>query len=128
MLNRALPIRDLWLLSETLSAVLESKAPLPAALVALTNDSPSARMRQVLQHVARDMEDGQALTDALKTQRMAFPPVGTGLFQVPLDLCARVMVDTVKQRLGKDCGLEEVVFVALDPREYAPFEAVLEKV
>jgi O-acetyl-ADP-ribose deacetylase (regulator of RNase III) len=56
-------------------------------------------------------------------KRLAFPPIGTGLYQVPLDLCARVMVDTVAEHLANSSTLEEVLFVALDTREYAPFEA-----
>ena len=58
--------------------------------------------------------------------KLAFPPVGTGLYQVPLDLCARVMVDTVVEHLGGNTGLEEVLFVALDNREFAPFQEKLE--
>jgi O-acetyl-ADP-ribose deacetylase (regulator of RNase III) len=55
--------------------------------------------------------------------QLAFPPVGTGLYQVPLDLCARVMVDTVEEHLKRGGGLNEVLFVALDTREFKPFEA-----
>ncbi len=55
--------------------------------------------------------------------QLAFPPVGTGFYQVPLDLCAKVMVDTVEQHLKGDTNLKEVLFVALDNREYKPFEA-----
>ena len=57
---------------------------------------------------------------------LAFPPVGTGLYQVPLDLCARVMVDTVEAHLKGDTGLKEVLFVALDTREFTPFQSKLE--
>ena len=35
-------------------------------------------------------------------KRLAFPPIGTGLYQVPLDLCARVMVDTITEHLQQD--------------------------
>ena len=54
--------------------------------------------------------------------QLAFPPIGTGLYQVPLDLCARVMVDTVAEHLAGETSLEEVLFVALDTREHEPFE------
>lgn len=59
-------------------------------------------------------------------KQLAFPPVGTGLYQVPLDLCARVMVDTVEEHLKQETSLSEVLFVALDPREYEPFKAKFE--
>ena len=58
--------------------------------------------------------------------RLAFPPVGTGLYQVPLDLCARVMVDTVEEHLKGNTGLKEVLFAALDTREFTPFQSRLE--
>ena len=57
---------------------------------------------------------------------MAFPPVGTGLYQVPVDLCARVMVETVAEYLDGGNGLEEVLFVTMDDREYKPFASQLE--
>ena len=57
---------------------------------------------------------------------LAFPPVGTGLYQVPLDLCARVMVDTVEEHLKGNTGLKEVVFVVVDKREFGPFNSKLE--
>jgi len=56
-------------------------------------------------------------------RQLAFPPVGTGLYQVPLDLCAQVMVDTAEEHLKRGGGLNEVLFVALDTRELKPFEA-----
>ena len=57
---------------------------------------------------------------------LAFPPVGTGLYQVPLDLCALVMVDAVEAHLKGSTGLKEVSFVALDTREFTPFQSKLE--
>jgi O-acetyl-ADP-ribose deacetylase (regulator of RNase III) len=58
---------------------------------------------------------------------LALPPIGTGMYQVPLDLCAKVMVDTVAEHLrnGKT-SLEVVSFVALDSREYKPLRAKIE--
>ena len=61
-----------------------------------------------------------------RVSKVAFPPVGTGLYQVPLDLCARVMVGAVEEHLSGETGLAEVLFVALDAREYKPFEAIIE--
>lgn len=60
-------------------------------------------------------------------KRLAFPPMGTGLYQVPVDLCARVMVETVAGYLANSTNLEEVVFVMMDEREYGPFAKELEK-
>lgn len=58
--------------------------------------------------------------------QLAFPPVGTGLYQVPLDLCAQVMMDTVEEHLKGDGNVAEVLFVALDTREFEPLQAKIE--
>ena len=60
-------------------------------------------------------------------KRLAFPPIGTGLYQVPLDLCSRVMVDTIAEHLTNGSTLDEVLIVAPDPREFAPFKAKFEE-
>jgi O-acetyl-ADP-ribose deacetylase (regulator of RNase III) len=59
--------------------------------------------------------------------QLAFPPIGTGLYQVPMDLCARVMIDTVASHLQGETTLNEVLFVTPDTREYGPFKAQVEE-
>ena len=59
--------------------------------------------------------------------QLAFPPIGTGLYQVPLDLCARVLTETISRHLSNSSRLREVVLVALDSREEAPLAAALTK-
>lgn len=56
-------------------------------------------------------------------KQVAFPPIGTGMYQVPMDLCANVMVDTISSHLANGSVLEEVLIVLQDPREITPFEA-----
>ncbi len=58
---------------------------------------------------------------------LAFPPIGTGLYQVPMDLCARVMVETIEKHLANGAAIDEVLIVARDPREFGPFKAQIEK-
>ena len=60
-------------------------------------------------------------------KRLALPPIGTGLYQVPMDLCVRVMVDTIKDHLNNNTTLEEVVLVTMDEREYGPFKKKIEE-
>ncbi len=57
---------------------------------------------------------------------LAFPPIGSGLYQVPLDLSARVIVDALTRHLGGDGSVREVLLVALDEREHRAFAAALE--
>ena len=42
-----------------------------------------------------------------------------------MDLCARVMVDTVAEHLSHETSLQEVLFVTMDEREFAPFEKTM---
>ena len=60
-------------------------------------------------------------------EQLAFPPVGTGLYQVDQKLCARVLNEEVSKHLKGKSKLKEVIFVALDTREYKPFEAELKR-
>jgi O-acetyl-ADP-ribose deacetylase (regulator of RNase III) len=72
---------------------------------------------------------GSALARAEEkgVKTLAFSPIGTGLYQVPLDLCARVMVETISKHLANGASVQEVLIVARDPREYGPFQAQIEK-
>jgi O-acetyl-ADP-ribose deacetylase (regulator of RNase III) len=67
------------------------------------------------------------LADEKGLARIALPPMGTGMYQVPMDLCARVMVDTVTEHLANGSTLEEVLIVVQDTREYVPFEAKMQE-
>jgi O-acetyl-ADP-ribose deacetylase (regulator of RNase III) len=67
------------------------------------------------------------LADENGIATLAFPPMGTGIYQVPVDLCARVMVDTVVEHLAGETGLREVLFVVPDSRERGAFEARIQE-
>jgi O-acetyl-ADP-ribose deacetylase len=76
--------------------------------------------------LARSVESALKKAEEKGLDAVAFPPIGTGLYQVPPDLCASVLLDTVKGYLGGKTRLKEVLFVAVDSREYKPFAAALE--
>ena len=56
-----------------------------------------------------------------KIKRVAFPPMGAGFYGVPLELCAKVCLGTVKKHLESGSDLAEVIFCLRDSREYKPF-------
>ena len=60
--------------------------------------------------------------DELELESLAFPPMGTGFYGVPLDVCARVMLGEIEGYLRGETHLKEVVMVALDSREYFPLK------
>lgn len=57
--------------------------------------------------------------------QLAFPPIGTGFYQVDLGLCSKVLMDTITNHLEGNTTLKEVLFVALDSREYKPFQTLM---
>jgi O-acetyl-ADP-ribose deacetylase (regulator of RNase III) len=62
-----------------------------------------------------------------KLQKIAFPAMGTGFYGIPLDLCARVTLETVKNFFAEANHLKEIVFCLRDSREYRSFEEYLQK-
>jgi O-acetyl-ADP-ribose deacetylase (regulator of RNase III) len=75
------------------------------------------------------VEAALRLADEQKIKRIAFPPLGTGMYFFPLDKCARIMTATVKEYLEKNAsGIEEVLFCMLDSREQGPFAKELENI
>jgi O-acetyl-ADP-ribose deacetylase (regulator of RNase III) len=78
------------------------------------------KLRQTIQSaLARAEEKG--------VKRLAFSPMGTGLYQVPLDLCSRVMVETITDHLANGSTIQEVLIAAPDNREFDPFKAQIEE-
>ncbi len=59
-------------------------------------------------------------------EHVAFPPMGTGFYGVPLELCSRVMLDTIRDYLRGETSLREIMICAIDRREFDAFEGKLE--
>jgi putative ATPase len=60
-----------------------------------------------------------------QVKRIALPAMGAGFYAVPLDLCARVMIEAINGYLEGETQIEEVVLSVVDRREYNPFAAQL---
>lgn len=67
------------------------------------------------------------LADEKGIESVAFPPLSTGFYGVPLTTCADILLETIKEYLNGDTKLKEVIVCLLDNREFAPFKAKLEK-
>jgi len=72
------------------------------------------KLRDTIANVLRKAEEN-------KIRSLAFPAMGAGFYGVPLEVCAEVMVSTVKQHLNRETCLQEVIICLRDSREYAPF-------
>jgi len=62
--------------------------------------------------------------NGLKT--VAFPPMGAGFYGVPLALCARVMIETIRSAAATGTPLEEIVICTVDGREFLAFQDQVE--
>jgi O-acetyl-ADP-ribose deacetylase (regulator of RNase III) len=67
------------------------------------------------------------LADQKGIKQIAFPAMGTGFYGIPLDRSAEVCLDTAKEYLRNKTGIDEIVFCAIDSREFAPFKIKLDK-
>jgi O-acetyl-ADP-ribose deacetylase (regulator of RNase III) len=105
-------------------AVLTQAGILKASHIIHTN-GPKFKEPDEEGKLRRSITSVLRLADENGLRRLAIPPIGTGLYQVPMDLCARVTVDTVTEHLRNGSSLEEVLIVVRDTREFSPFEAKL---
>lgn len=79
------------------------------------------KLRDTMLAALRCAEEG-------KIETMAFPPMGTGFYGIPLGLCAKVMFETLKAHLNNgQSSVQEVNICLMDSREFPPFESQLEK-
>lgn len=63
-----------------------------------------------------------ALGDRESLETIALPPLGVGFYGVPLDLCARVMVEALTSHLSGSTRLKEIIICVIDQREYLAFK------
>jgi len=64
--------------------------------------------------------------DKAGAKTVAFPPMGSGFYGVPLDLSADVMLDSIKAYAQEHNTLEEVIICVIDYRDYVPFKKKME--
>jgi O-acetyl-ADP-ribose deacetylase (regulator of RNase III) len=55
-------------------------------------------------------------------KKIAFPAMGAGFYGVPLPDSAKITLDTIREYLGNETRLEEVVVCLMDNRQYKPFQ------
>jgi len=60
-------------------------------------------------------------------ERIAFPPMGSGFYGVPIDASAEMTIDTIADYLKSGSEIKEVVICGNDNREYRSLEAKMKK-
>jgi O-acetyl-ADP-ribose deacetylase (regulator of RNase III) len=53
---------------------------------------------------------------------IAFPPMGSGFYGIPLDSCAGIMLDEFSNHLAHDTSIKELVICTNDKREFKAFQ------
>jgi O-acetyl-ADP-ribose deacetylase (regulator of RNase III) len=68
-----------------------------------------------------------AIADKQGFKTIAFPSISTGVYGYPIELAARVAVDTAAEVIQKSSKLEEVIFCCFSPSDLAVYESLLPK-
>ena len=58
-------------------------------------------------------------------EHVAFPAMGAGYYGIANDLCARVMLDVLKDYLEGETGIKELTICVLDSPQYQSFQTRL---
>lgn len=68
-----------------------------------------------------------SLTIAAKheVKSIAFPSISTGVYGYPIELAARIAVETVSDVIRKPSTIEEVLFCCFSPSDLAVYESLL---
>ena len=86
---------------------------------------PSFQEADIPDKLHRTVINTLGKADEKDIKQIAFPPLGTGFYGIPLDLCARVMIKAFKEYLANGSSLEEIIIVVMDNREFNPFAEVM---
>ncbi len=83
---------------------------------------PKFHEPQVEAKLHKCMQSALAVADKAGLKTLAFPPMGTGFYGVPLELSAKVMLEAIRQFLERPTSLTEVTICVLDDREFRAFQ------
>jgi O-acetyl-ADP-ribose deacetylase len=99
---------------------LAARHVIHAASMQLGGQTTAAHLRTSVSHSLRI-----AAERGLKT--IAFPAVGTGIAEFPLDECATIMLQEAAQHLKGETSLEKIYFVLFDDRACEIFKRALNR-
>lgn len=57
-------------------------------------------------------------------KRIAFPPMGSGFYGIPLATCSRIMMEELSHYLKNDSSFDQIMICVLDNREYSAFHNI----
>ena len=74
------------------------------------------------------MQSALQQANAAQLKTIAFPPMGSGFYGVPLDLTVKVMLEVIQRFLETRTSIEEVILCVIDDREFKAFRPQLEAI
>lgn len=108
-------------------AVVTGAGKLPARHI-IHACGPKFQEREIETKLPRAVLSALLAADQRQLKRIAFPPMGAGFYGVPLDLCARTMLDVILAFAPGSPSLQEITICVSDRREFAVFEREMGKV
>jgi O-acetyl-ADP-ribose deacetylase (regulator of RNase III) len=101
-------------------AVITDAGDLKAEFIIHAN-GPKFQEENLEDKLRTTMKNSLELASSKGIKNIAFPPMGTGFYGIPLEMCAAVMIDTIREHLEGDTSIENLVICVGDDREYRPF-------
>lgn len=88
-------------------------------------DGPKFQEENMEGKLKATIENALKCADEKGAESIALPPMGAGFYGVPLDISAKITVNTVAEYLNNGAKLKNVVICAMDNREYKPVHEAL---
>jgi O-acetyl-ADP-ribose deacetylase (regulator of RNase III) len=83
---------------------------------------PRFQEEEMEQKLENTMQSALQAANDKGIAKIAFPPMGSGFYGVPLNTCATIMLGAIKNHVSKGSSLKEIVICVLDNREYRVFQ------
>jgi O-acetyl-ADP-ribose deacetylase (regulator of RNase III) len=109
---------------ETGAAVITGAGRLKAEYI-IHAVGPRFREPDIEAKLRKTVLSALACAEEKELKRIAFPALGAGYYGIPPVVTARVTVDTIREYLAKDTGIEEIVICVFDTPQFDAFQAVL---
>lgn len=106
---------------ETGEAVITSAGELKSDYI-IHAAGPRFQEDETEQKLEKTMQRALRVANDKGIVKIAFPPMGAGFYGIPLDVCARIMLQSIRKHLADGSSLKEIVICVLDEREYKAFQ------
>jgi O-acetyl-ADP-ribose deacetylase (regulator of RNase III) len=106
---------------ETTEAVISAAGEMKAKFI-VHAVGPRFQEEDLEKKLAATIQNTLKAADEKGVRNIAFPAMGAGFYGVPLDVSARVTLESIAEFLSRDTHIERVTVCLLDAREYIPYE------